>query len=157
MSDITEPLTEREGGFEAPTVRQFTVFLDNRVGLLQLLLRVLSEADVAIVAFSVEESAECALVRLVAAKPDAAAEVLRAHQFPFSRTDVLAVGLPASVRHPLIAVCAVLLSAEINIHYTYPMLQRSAIVLSVDDPTLAAQALLRKSMALLSETDLAGP
>jgi hypothetical protein len=108
---------------------------------------------VAIVAFFVEESAECALVRLLAAKPDAAAEVLRAHQFPFSRTEVLAVGLP-NVRHPLIAVCAVLLSAEINIHYTYPMLQRSAIVLSVDDPTLAVQALLRKSMVLLSESDL---
>lgn len=157
MPHITQPLTEREGGFEAPTVRQFTVFLDNRVGLLQVLLRVLSEGNISIVGFSVEESAECALVRLLVASPDRCAEILRAHEFPFSRTDVLVVAFPAEAKHPLLAICGALLSAEINIHYTYPLLQRGAIALSVEDAIMAVQVLLRKGMIVLSESDLEKP
>ncbi len=71
---------------------------------------------------------------------------------------MLAVELP-SARHrtPLIAVCSALLAAEINIHYIYPLLVRPngpALVLYVDDPTLAAQLLIRKGFVLLAESDL---
>jgi len=54
--------------------------------------------------------------------------------------------LPKRVKAPLSAICTALLSAEINIHYVYSMLVRprgAAVVLYVDDPTLAAQILIR--------------
>lgn len=154
MSDVIGPLTQRDAGFESPTVRQVTVFLDNRVGRLQALLRLLGESDIPVAGFSVEESAECALVRLVLATPDKGVASLKADDFSFSQTDVLAVCLSEKIRHPLPTVCAALLSAEINIHYAYPMLARRGIILSTDDPLLAAQVLIRKGMTLLSETDL---
>lgn len=154
MSDVIGPLTEREGGFEPPTVRQVTVFLDNRVGRLQALMRLLCEAEIPIAGFSVEESAECALVRLIATKTDRSYVSLRQHEFSFSHTDVLALCLPEKNKHPLVTVCAALLSAEINIHYAYPLLIRPGIVLSTDDLLLAAQVLMRKGMRLLGESDL---
>ena len=55
------------------------------------------------------------------------------------------------------ALCSVLLSAEINIHYAYPLLTAPhgpAIALYCDDSTLAAQLLIRKGFNLIGESDL---
>ncbi len=139
-------------------VRQFTVFLENRVGRLTMLMRSLEEGD-RVCALSIEESADAALVRVICADPEMGRDSLRQAGFSFSESEVLAVELPTKLRHrqPIIAVCSALLAAEINIHYIYPLLVRPsgpAMVLYVDDPTLAAQILIRKGFTLLGETDL---
>ena len=41
MEEVVLPSTENGSGFEPMTVRQFTVFLENRVGRLTLLVRAL--------------------------------------------------------------------------------------------------------------------
>ena len=53
---------------------------------------------------------------------------------------ILAVELPRRTKHPILAICAALLAAEINIHYAYPLLLRPhgpTLALYVDEPTLA--------------------
>lgn len=139
-------------------VRQFTVFLENRVGRLQMLMRTIEDGDL-VVALSIEESADAALVRVICGDPELGRDVLRQAGFSFSESEVLAVELPPVLRakQPLIAICSALLAAEINIHYVYPLLVRPrgpAVVLYVDDPTLAAQLLIRKGFNLLGESDL---
>ena len=57
-------------GFEPATVRQFTVFLENRVGRLTLLVRALEEST-RIVGLAIEESAEAALARIICADSEA--------------------------------------------------------------------------------------
>lgn len=149
-------MTEHGAGFESTRVRQFTIFLENRVGKLQMLVRALEESDRKIVALSIEESADSALVRLICAEPDASREILREAGFSFSESDLLAVELPKRSRQPLIAICAALLTAEINIHYVYPLLVRPrgpVLALYVEDPTLAAQILIRKGFTLIGESD----
>jgi hypothetical protein len=77
--------------------------------------------------------------------------------FSYSETDLLAVELPRKSKHPLIQICGALLAAEINIHYAYPLLSRPrgpAIALYLDEPTLAAQILIRKGFTLIGESDL---
>jgi hypothetical protein len=77
--------------------------------------------------------------------------------FSFSESEVLAVELPRRSRHPWIAICSALLAAEINIHYAYPLVVRPrgpTVALYVDDPTLAAQLLIRKGFKLIGESDL---
>jgi hypothetical protein len=158
MEEILPPQTQHGAGFELTRVRQFTVFLENRVGRLTMLMRALEEGD-RIVGLSIEESADAALVRLITADADMGRDALRQAGFCFSESEVLAVELPTSLRtrQPLIAVCAALLAAEINIHYIYPLLVRPngpAVVLYVDDPTLSAQILIRKGFTLIGESDL---
>jgi hypothetical protein len=41
MEKMLPPQTRAGGGFEPPRVRQFTIFLENRVGRLQSLVRTL--------------------------------------------------------------------------------------------------------------------
>ena len=105
---------------------------------------------------SIEESADSALVRLICSHPDASRAALQEAGFSFSESEVLAVELPRNTRQPLIAVCSALLAAEINIHYIYPFsfARADRPSLYVDDPTLAAQLLIRKGFTLIGESDL---
>ncbi len=157
MGELLPPQTETGSGFESPRVTQFTVFLANRVGKLQALVRQFEEAEARIVALSIEESADATLVRLICSKPEVGREVLGREGFHFHESDVLAVELPRRTKQPLIAISAAILSAEINIHYAYPLLVRPhgpTLVLYVEDPTLASQILIRKGFKLISEGDL---
>ncbi|MCS7034847.1 MAG: acetolactate synthase [Phycisphaerae bacterium] len=157
MEEVLPPQTMAGAGFESTRVRQFTIFLENRVGRLMLLVRALEQNVGRIIALSIEESADSALVRLICSDSDAGRDALKAEGFSFSESEVLAVELPRSA-HPLEATCHALLAAELNIHYAYPLLvgpgNRPAIALYVDDPTLAAQLLIRKGFRLLGESDL---
>jgi hypothetical protein len=157
MEESVLPQTQEGAGFEPAVVRQFTVFLENRVGRLQSLVRAMETNQAKIIAFAIEESADSALVRLICSDSDIGRRVLGEGGFGFAESELLAVELPKRIGEPLIAVCYALLTAEINIHYAYPLLLRPrgpAIALYVDDPTLAAQLLIRKGFTLLGESDL---
>ena len=159
MEETVLPQTQEGSGYESTRVRQFTIFLNNKVGRLQALVRNLEEGVSRIAALNVEESADCALVRVVTTDPDASREQLQEAGFPFTETDLLAVELPTDIGQPLLRVCSALLAAEINIHYAYPLLltpRGPSLALYVDDPTLAARLLLRKGFTLIGESDLAG-
>ena len=157
MEETLPPLTEFGAGFEPTRVRQFTVFLENKVGRLQMLVRALEQGAGNIVALSIEESADCALVRLICSDPDDARETMKQAGFSFGESELLAVELPKRTQQPLIAICSALLAAEINIHYAYPLMLRPrgpSLALYVDDPTLAARLLIKKGFTLIGESDL---
>ena len=155
MEEAVHPGTESGSGFEPVTVRQFTVFLENRVGRLTLLVRALEEGT-RIVGISIEESADSALARVICSSADAG-EILSSHGFSFGEVQVLIVSLPRR-REPLMSICSVLLSVEINIHNAYPLLfcpgDAPALVIYCDDSILASQLLMRKGFRLIGESDL---
>jgi hypothetical protein len=157
MEELLPPQTENGSGFEPTRIRQFTIFLQNKGGRLQQLVRAFEEQAAKIVALSIEESGDAALVRIICSDPDLGKSVLEQNGFPFGETDLLAVELPKRTKQPLIAICAALLTAEINIHYAYPLLLRPhgpTLALYVDEPTLAAQIMIRKGFNLIGESDL---
>ena len=156
MEDVLPPQTEHGAGFELTRVRQFTVFMENRVGRLQALVRAFETKAQKIVALSIHNQTDTALVRIICSDADIGREILRREGFYFSEQDVLVVELPKSAQ-PLTVICATLLSAELNIHYAYPLLVRPgepAVAVYLDDPTLAVQLLIKKGFKLLAETDL---
>jgi len=158
MQQALPPNTASGAGFEVTRVRQFTVFLENRVGRLMALLRALEDGHQHLHALAIEESADAALVRVILSNPDDAKSFLKSRGFSLSMTEVLCIELPTNTDVPLQAVCQALLSAELNLHYTYPMLKGvngPAVVVYVDDATLAAQILIRKGFRIISERDLA--
>lgn len=156
---VLPPQTQAGAGFEKVRIRQFIVFLENRVGRLQQLVRAFEEDDVRIAAIAIEESAEAALVRVICTDPDHGRDVLKKNDFCCVESEILAVELPKRTSQPVVAICTALLSAEINIHYAYPLLLRPhgpTLALYVDEPTLASQILIRKGFNLVGESDLRG-
>ena len=59
----TEAVTARARQW--PTLRQFAVFLENRVGRLHDLLRRFESHDIRVVALSIANSVDCAFVRIM--------------------------------------------------------------------------------------------
>lgn len=158
MEETVLPQTADGAGFEHTRVRQFSIFLSNKVGRLQHLIRCLDEGVSRIAALSIEESSDVSIIRVVTTDPDASREHLRDSGFPFTEADLIAVELPDNSQQPLLKICSALLAAEINIHYAYPLLlspRGPSLALYVDDPTLAARLLVRKGFTLIGESDLA--
>ncbi|HRQ76603.1 MAG TPA: hypothetical protein PK098_11855 [Phycisphaerales bacterium] len=155
MSQIVPQQTSQ--GYAPPSVRQFSVFLDNKVGKLLALLRLFDEAQtVHLVAFSVVEASDYAVVRIIPNNADAARALLREHGVAFSELDLLIVELGRE--HTLASMCLYLLGAELNIRFAYPLMLRPngtpTIALAVDDHHLAGQILRKKNFRLLGEEDL---
>jgi hypothetical protein len=143
-------------GRDWPSVRQFSVFLQNRVGALMDLVRKFEIANNRIVALSVVDSADCSIVRIVLSDPERAYETLHAAKLPFLESDLLVVRMPGGA-HPMGNICKALLAAEINIHYAYSLIVgsgQSALALHVDDHETAVFTLQKQGFTVFTENDL---
>lgn len=144
-------------GRDWPSLRQFCVFMENRVGGLHDLLRNLERNEIRVVALSVANSVDCAVIRVLVNNTERAREVFNFSKFAFVESDLVGVELPDDPQ-PYLMVCMALLAAEINISYTYPLLYRrhgrGAIALYVDDIETAMQVLTEKGLTVLTENDL---
>ncbi|HJZ54362.1 MAG TPA: acetolactate synthase [Gemmataceae bacterium] len=146
-------------GRDWPSVRQFNVFLANRMGALLELVKRFETTDVKLVALTVVETADCAIIRIVPSDPERAFEILQQAKFAFSESDLLVVKLPDNDQ-PLLSICKALLGAEINIHYAYPLLigvgpmGSTAVALHVEDFETAVNTLNTLGFTIFTENDL---
>ncbi|HYT87154.1 MAG TPA: acetolactate synthase [Gemmataceae bacterium] len=144
-------------GRDWPSVRQFNVFVENRLGNLLNVIRRFETSDNRIVSVTIVDSADCAIIRIVLSDPERALEVFQQAGLQFAESDLLVVQLPEG-NQPVLAICKALLTAEINIHYAYPLLigphGRAALALHVEDHETAAQTLERAGFVLFTENDL---
>lgn len=144
--------------FEPPYNTQFSVFVDNKVGKLYDVLELFHGHALTVAGFSVIDSTDHAVVRIITSNSDLARRLLERNELPSSEASVLVVEV--SPDKPLTEVCRVLTTAEINIHFVYPLMVRPrglpAVVLHTDDAVLSAQILRRKLFTLFGENDLGG-
>jgi hypothetical protein len=144
-------------GRDWPSVRQFNVFLENRVGALHRVVRLFDTTEIRIVSLMVVDSADCAIIRIVLSDPERALGILEQAKLPFTESDLLVVQLPPG-RQALLQICKGLLAAEINIHYAYPLLVgpqgHAALALHVDERENATQVLGRQGFTIFTESDL---
>jgi hypothetical protein len=144
-------------GRDWPSVRQFNVFVPNRVGGLLDVVRRFEGSDNRIVSLTVVDTADCAIIRLVVSHPERAAEVLEQARLPFAESDLLVVQLPEGPQ-PLLQIFKALLLTETNIHYAYPLLVgphgAAAVALHVEDHETSAATLAKENFVLITENDL---
>jgi len=145
-------------GRNYPTIRQFTVFLENRVGQLLEVVRRFEGTTVRIVALSITDSAECAFVRFLLSQPEEGREVLERAGLAIIESDLIGVELPDG-QQPLLQICTALLQSEVNIIQAYPLLVRphgrAAVALMVDSIDIGLETLAAKGFAMVTEGDLA--
>lgn len=141
----------------ADPVLQFSVFAENRVGRLNDLVVLLQGAGVHVMAITVLDTIDTAIIRFVVDDTDKARELMSRHGFAYHETEVVAVEF--STEADLKGVLAALLEAEVNIHYIYSFIKRpegkSAIVLNVEDPEIAAQSVHTRGFKILTQKDIA--
>ena len=140
-----------------PTLRQFTVFLENRVGQLLDVVRRFDGSQVRIVALSINASGECAFVRFLLSHPEQGREILERAGLAIIESDLIGVELPDD-RQPLQRICMALLQAEVNIIQAYPILTqprgRPVVALMVDNTEMGLETLGNKGFTMITEGDL---
>ena len=99
-------------------IRQLSIFLENRTGRINEVARILADNGINMQAFSMAETADFGLLRLIVPDVDKAVEVLRAENIAVMVTDVLCVNCP-NVPGSLSAVLEKLASNNMFIEYMY--------------------------------------
>jgi hypothetical protein len=137
-------------------VKQFSVFAENRVGRLYDLIALLKGNNVHVIALTVLDTTDSAILRLIVDDPDKARELMVNNDFPYTECDVLAIEI--ADESDLKGVLAALFEAEINIHYIYSFIKRPegryALVINVEDEDVAAQALGNHGYKTLTQRDI---
>lgn len=149
MSDTATPIA-------VDPVKQFSVFIPNRVGKLYDLSVLFAKHNVHIMAMTTLDTTDCAIDRLIVDDPDRARDLMATNKFSFTECDVIAVQITEESQ--LREVLKILLTVEINIHYLYAFLVRpegkSALALNVEDTDLATSALNTRGFKVLTQRDI---
>lgn len=135
------------------TVTQLAVFVENAPGRLAEIAQLLGEAGVNIRGFSVADTVDFGIVRLVVDSPEYAAAALRDHGFAVHETPMVCVNVP-DVPGSLAAVLAAFAEERINIEYLYSIVG-TRVCFAVADPATAARLLTARGVKLVSQEELA--
>jgi len=142
---------------ESPLVRQFSVFLQNKVGALLEVVKLLNENNVVVLALSIQDSSESAIGRMIVSDPERVSDLFNEHDIPHSECEMMVVEL-AEGPADLSRVLAALLMAEVNIYFSYPLLIRprgkAVLALHLDDLECSSSVLRGEGFKLLSQGDL---
>src|ERR1700676_5811200 len=74
-----------------PTVKQFSVFLQNKVGALLESVKRLNANEVHVLALNSQDSTDSALVRIIASDPEAVESLFDLHEIAYSISEILVV------------------------------------------------------------------
>jgi hypothetical protein len=137
-------------------VKQFSVFAENRLGRLYDLTSLLKGNNVHVMAITVLDTTDSAIVRFIVDDPEKARELMVNNDFPYVECDVLAVEI--NDESQLKGVLAALFEAEINIHHIYSFIKRPegrcAVAIRAEDDDVASQSLAKRGFRVLTQRDI---
>jgi hypothetical protein len=149
--------TETTEKTDGPRVKQFSIFLPNKVGALQEVVKLLGDNHVEVLALNVQEAADAAIVRVVVSDPDQVEEILHLNNIGCSVTEFVVVELKSGAES-LSGMLSALLAAEVNILGCYALITRPqgkpALALHVEDNECATAVLAGHGFRLLSQSDI---
>ena len=99
-------------------IKQLSIFLENRTGRINEVARILGANGINMQAFSMAETADFGLLRLIVPDVEKAAEVLREANYAVMVTDVLCINC-SNVPGALSAVLEKLAAKNVFIEYMY--------------------------------------
>ena len=126
-------------------IKQISVFLENRPGMLDAMTAVLANAGISLRALSLAETKDFGIVRMIVTDVYETATVLKDNEYIFSMTPVVAVMIP-DVVGGLNRVLNALTEAKVNLEYMYSTLTgkesgNAYMILRVEDVAKAEEAL----------------
>ena len=139
------------------TVKQLSVFVENRRGRLGEVLAVLKEHGVNILSMSLADTTEYGLLRLIVSDAEKGRESLIAAGFSSMVTDVVIIKIPHRTGS-LQEILAVIAAREISIEYMYGLsvgTEDACVVMKTGDLGLATEVLRENGIGTLSAEELA--
>src|SRR5437667_12593767 len=145
MASKTTPARHHEA------VTQFSVFTPNRLGRLHDLVGMLAAHGVHVLALTVLDTTDSAIIRFAVDDPDRARGLLVNHGFPFTESQLLAVEVNSATE--LNRLMAAFLEAELNINYLYSFIPhpqgKSILGLSMEDNVMVEEVLISHTFRMM--------
>ena len=139
------------------SIRQLSVFLENRPGKLFELTQLLADKGIDMRALSIAETTDFGIARLIVDDAYKAAQVLRDGQFIAQFSDVLAFAVPDEPGG-LYRLLSEFNEARVNIEYMYAFLGsekgRAYMIFRVTDTEAAEKALTERGLKSLTLAEI---
>ena len=100
------------------TIKQLSIFLENKTGRINEVTKILGKHSINMHAFSMAETTDFGILRLIVSEVDKAVEILRNADFAVMLTDVVCISMP-NVAGSLSEVLENLAQNNIFIEYMY--------------------------------------
>jgi hypothetical protein len=140
------------------SVKQISVFLENKKGRLADVTRILAKESVNIRALSLADTADFGVLRIIVNDPERCLAALKKSSFVAQVTDVVAIEVedrPGGLSRILEALDA----AGVNVEYMYAYVEKSrdnaVVICRIDDRDKALAALARDGITALNAGALA--
>lgn len=137
------------------TIRQISVFLENKSGRINDVTKALGKAGINMHAFSMSETTDFGILRLIVSDVDRAIEVLRAANFSVIQTEVLCISC-ANTAGSLSVILERLAEQNIFIEYMYAFAQgdKANVVIRPSDLNRSLEVLKQMDCSVLSAGNL---
>ena len=124
------------------TIKQLSVFLENKTGRINEVTKILGKHGINMHAFSMAESTDFGILRLIVREVDKAVEVLRNENFAVMLTDVVCISCPNEAGS-LYTILDKLAEQEIFIEYMYAFAEgdKANVVIRPNDIEKCVQVL----------------
>ena len=137
------------------TIRQISVFLENKSGRINDVTKALGQAGINMHAFSMSETTDFGILRLIVSDVDRAIEVLRAANFSVIQTEVICISC-ANTAGSLSVILERLAEQNIFIEYMYAFAQgdKANVVIRPNDLNRSLEVLKQMDCSVLSAGNL---
>lgn len=139
------------------TIKQLSIFMENKPGHLASICKTLAEANINIVTLSIADTQQFGVVRLIVDDCGKAKDALTGAGFAVNVRDVLAVGVrdePGGMN----ALLGIIEKAGVNIEYMYAFAahigKEAILVFRFDDAEKAEKALAEAGVQIVSPSDI---
>lgn len=136
------------------SVRQISIFMENKKGRLAEVTAVLSQEGVNIRALALADTADFGVLRIIVNDPTLCLSVLKAHGFVAQVTEVIAVEVEDKPGG-LARIMRVLDQENVNVEYMYAYVEKNKsnaiVVFKIDDRERALAAMAKNSIPTLGE------
>ena len=136
------------------TIKQLSIFLENKTGRINEVTKILGKHGINMHAFSMAESTDFGILRLIVSEVDKAVEVLRNENFAVMITDVVCINC-ANVAGSLSVILDRLAAEQIFIEYMYAFAEgeNANVVIRPTDLEKCLQVLNRCDCNIIKKND----
>lgn len=134
-------------------VTQLSVFIENKAGRVSEVTDVLGQAGINIRGFSVSDTADYGIIRLVVNDPAAGKAALKDAGFTVKEAEVICINLPDQPGG-LAGVLKLVADAGVNIEYVYSLIS-TYVVINVADVDRAESLLKDTPVELVTQEEIA--
>jgi hypothetical protein len=137
------------------TIKQLSIFLENKSGRLQEVLEVLGNEKLNIAALTIADTSEYGILRLIVSDPENGYNLLKTHGFSVNLTDVISLSVPhepGSLAKMLKKFADEKLSIEYM--YAFSLGKRAIIALRTDNRAKAFEIIENNNFTPISEDEI---